>query len=465
VALPGQLVSSRVLTFPFSSKKKIDSTIEFELENYIPFEVADVVADYHVVSATKDSSKVLVLYAPKGSFVKYLTMVQGAGVDPKTVASEGVELINLVNLGMVPPEGVYSIVDIGHKKTTVTICKGKSLAYTRTIMIGGFHITDAISKKLGVPFAEAEKLKIEMGQVAVEQSAGLDDLSKGIFASTGGVIDELVLHLRQTFFAYQDESGESVAGIYLSGGTSRLPGIDRYLSVKLKQNVAFLDCLEFHFSRLEASEVHLQLIPQALALGLRGVAPAGLPEVNFRRGEFVYKGDVKELGGGLRRAAIAACFVILLPIIYFGVRYFSLSSRLSEINKEVSGLVQQAIPDINQKKITTTSGALSAVKARKTEVGDRLAKLSTALGTSSLDVLKEVSVALPPKEEVAVDMESFDLTGGKIKMSGRTTSFEAVDKIKSAVEKSGKFKDISMGNVRKGIKEEIKFDLSMEAVK
>jgi hypothetical protein len=50
-------------------------------------------------------------------------------------------------------------------------------------------------------------------------------------------------------------------------------------------------------------------------------------------------------------------------------------------------------------------------------------------------------------------------------MSGRTTSFEAVDKIKSAVEKSGKFKDISMGNVRKGIKEEIKFDLSMEAVK
>lgn len=462
VALPGQFVSSRLITLPFGSKKKIDQTIEFELENHIPFEIADVAADYHIIRSTKDSSKVLVMYAPKGQFVKHLTMLENVGIDPRIVCVEGAEFVNLVNLGMVPPEGVYAMVDIGHKKTTVTICRGKALMYTRTITVGGWHFTDAIAKKAGVPFDEAEKLKIEMGQVSIEDAVGVDDLSKKVFEAIKEAAGYLVLNLKQTFFSYQDDEGEAVNGIYLSGGTSRMPGLDRFLSMRLKQNVAFLDCLEFHFSRLEASEVHLQLIPQSLALALRGVAPAGLPDINFRRGEFVYKGDVKQIGGGLRRAGLAVAFVIALSILYFGVRYYSLSKRISELNKEVANLVLQAIPDLNQKKISTISSALQTVKSRKTEVSERLAKLSSALGTSGLDVLKDISSTFPPRGEVVVDIEDFNFSQGRIKLSGRTTSFEAVDKIKLAMEKNPKFKNVATGNVRKGVKEEIKFDITME---
>src|SRR3989338_10196346 len=120
VALPGQYVSSRLLSLPFSSKAKIDQTVEFELENYIPFELTDVVVDYHIIRTAKDSSKILVTYATKGSFVKFLNLLENTKIDPRVICVEGVELVNLVNLGMVPPEGVYSLIDIGHKKTTVT---------------------------------------------------------------------------------------------------------------------------------------------------------------------------------------------------------------------------------------------------------------------------------------------------------------------------------------------------------
>ena len=465
VALPGQYVSSRLLSLPFSSKAKIDQTVEFELENYIPFELTDVVVDYHIIRTAKDSSKILVTYATKGSFVKFLNLLENTKIDPRVICVEGVELVNLVNLGMVPPEGVYSLIDIGHKKTTVTICRGKSLLYTRTIMIGGWHITEAIAAKLGVPFEEAEKLKIEMGQIGYDEVVGLDDLSKQIVSAIRGAVDNLALHLRQTFFSHQEEEGEPVSGLYLSGGTSRLPGIDKFLSVKLKQNVAFLDCLAFHFSRLEASEVHLQIIPQALALALRGVAPAGLPDINFRRGEFVYKGDVKQLGGGLRKYAIALALVIILPFSYFGIRYFTLSKKLSELNKDASTLVMQALPDINPKKVATVPTALQTVKARKTETSDRLAKLTLAIGGFAMDVLKDASSSLPDRNDVQVDIEDFNYSAGRLKLSGRTTSFEAVDKIKIALEKSGKFKSVTTGNVRKGVKDDIKFDLSMETGK
>jgi type IV pilus assembly protein PilM len=465
VGLPGQLVSSRLITLPFGNKKKIDQTIEFELENYIPFELDDVVVDYNIIRSTKDESKVLVMYAPKGQFVKYLTLLENANVDPRIVCVEGVELVNLVNLGMVPPEGVYSLVDIGHKKTTVTICKGKSLVYTRTIMLGGWHITNSIAKRLNVSYEEAEKLKIEMGQINVDDPTGLDDLTRNVLGAIKSAVDDIVLHLKQTFFSYQDEEHEAVAGIYLSGGTSRLPGIDRYISVKIKQNVAFLDCLEFHFSRLLASEVHLQLIPQALALALRAVAPAGLPEVNFRRGEFTYKGDVKQLGGGLRRAGIAVIFVIVLSIFYFGTRYYMLSKRIGELNKDVANIVLQAIPDLTQKKVSTATTALSTVKARKSEISERLSKLQTALMTSGLDIVKEISASFPTREDVKVDIEDLNYSQGKLKLAGRTVSFEAVDKMKAALEKNSRFKNVATGNVRKGVKDEIKFDITMEVEK
>ena len=194
-----------------------------------------------------------------------------------------------------------------------------------------------------------------MGQISDIIPDGLDSLSKNVFEAINHVVDSIVLHLRQTFFSYQDDAGDVVSGIYLSGGTSRLPGLDRYLSIKLKQNVAFLDCLEFHFSRLTASDVHLQLIPQALALGLRGVAPAGLPDVNFRKGEFAYKGDVKQLGGGLRRAGIAIVLVVALAIVYFTVNYLT-SQKLAELNRDIEPC-GAGDTDANPKKISFERGA------------------------------------------------------------------------------------------------------------
>jgi Tfp pilus assembly protein PilN len=152
----------------------------------------------------------------------------------------------------------------------------------------------------------------------------------------------------------------------------------------------------------------------------------------------------------------------VLAVFYFGVRYYTLSKRLAELNKEVATLVGQAIPDVNQKKIAAASAALSTVKARRTEVTDRLTKLSAALSSSGMDILKDVSSAFPPKEEVQVDIDDLNYSQGRLKLSGRTTSFEAVDKIKAAMDKSGKFKDVATGNVRKGTKEDIKFDMTAE---
>src|SRR3989338_8383808 len=86
---PGHKVSSRLVTLPFGNLKKIDQTIEFELENYVPFDLETLVIDYHVLSATKEQSEILVFYTLKDEFSKYLNLLQNCKVDPKIITAQG----------------------------------------------------------------------------------------------------------------------------------------------------------------------------------------------------------------------------------------------------------------------------------------------------------------------------------------------------------------------------------------
>lgn len=462
-SMPGNLVSARNLDLPFGSRGKVAQMVEFEIENHIPFEGEDVVLDYHVIASDKTSSSLFVAYTQKRDLIKMLTGFEAIDINPKWVCVEGVELTSLVHLGMVPPDSVYSLVDIGHTKTTVTVCRGRQFLFTRTIPIGGKRITDDIANALQVPVDEAERIKVEMGQlIQSTDEENLDSLSRKVAGVIRGVMDALLLQIRQTYFSLQSAGVEPVSGLYLSGGTSRLPGIDRFFSSYLKQNVTFIDCRDFHFVKPGVFDAHHSVVVMALALSLRGVAGATMPTINFRRGEFVYKGNVAEIGGGIRRAVIVLAGIVVLGGFYYGVRYWTLTNRLESINREIADLVKKGIPELGNQSVSGGSQALRLVKGKRDELNDRFLKLKSVLSVSALEVLRGVSESLPPRDELQVDIDSFDLNEGKVKMSGRTRSFETVSKIKEALEKNENFINVSTSNVNRGVGDDIKFDASFE---
>lgn len=462
VGFPSQRVTSRLLTFPFGSAKKIDQTVQYEIETYIPFSVDDVVVDYVVVWNTKDASRVMVIYVQKKDVVRELTMLGTVGVDPRFVCIEGVDQVGLVNLGMVPPEGAYAIIDAGHEKCTVTICHGKRLGYMRAISLGGRALTEAIAVRLSVPIDEAERMKIEMGHLPLPGEEGAaDDLTREVCVAIQGVMDEFLLHLRQTFFTYHETEDIPVEGIYLCGGTSRLPGFDRYLSDALKLNVTYLNCSDFHFTRLDRADAHRHVIPQALSLALRGAAGGGV-DVNLRSGEFAFKGDVEQFGGSLRRVGIVLGLVVFLALINFSAKYYSVKRQIDSMRGDVAALIKQAIPGTPARAVSTPKAAIALIRSRETDVGDRIAQLRAVIANSPLDVLREISAALPLRSEFKLEVTELSITGDRATMSGIVDDFKAVDTVKAAFEKSGDFTNVTTGDVVKGVKGEVKFKLAME---
>ena len=459
---PAQRVTSRLLTFPFGSAKKIDQTVQFEIESYMPFPVDDVVVDYVVVWSTKDASRVMVVYVQKKDLVRELTMLGTVGVDPRFVCVEGIDQVGLVNLGMVPPEGAYAIIDAGHEKCTVTICRGRKLGYTRAISLAGRAITGAIAARLSVPPDEAERMKIEMGHLPLPgEEEAADELTREVTAAIKGVVDEFLLHLRQTFFTYHETEDVPVEGVYLSGGTSRLPGLDRYLSDALKLNVTFLNCSDFHFTRLDRADAHRHVIPQALALALRGTAGGGA-DVNLRSGEFAFKGDVEQFGGSVRKVGIVLGLIVFLGLINFSTKYYSATRQIEKLRGDIAALVRQAVPGTPTRAIATPKAAIGLIKSRESEVAERMGQLKSALGFSPLDVLKEISTRLPARNELRIEVADLSVAGDRITLSGIVDDFKAVDTVKAALEKSPLFTGISTGDVAKGVKGEVKFKLAME---
>lgn len=465
-AMPGEKFATRLITMPFGNVKKIDQTVEFEIENYIPFDLEDVVFDYNASIINKNLSKIMIAYANKGEFVKYLTLLSNAGVDPRVICAEGAELINLMHFGLVPPETSYAIIDIGHSKTTMTIGKGKKLILTRTIPIAGRHINEGIASKAHLPIDEAARLKVEIGHISIEETEDVDALTKSVNTAAKEVIDELMVHIRQTFFAYKDDEGEAVSGIYLSGGTSRMPGLDQYFSYKLRQNVTFLDPTSFHFSKIDRTEVHPAVVVLALSLALRGVSMGRGVGINFRSGEFAYRVSGRKLGTSSRKAAVLSGIVILLGTIYFGVQYYSLRNKTRLLTEDIAKLVSQAT-DLKPTDITSVADAVSVIERKERETREKMRKLDEELGVSVLDVLRAISVSLPGRDKLKVDIYEFKLSGDTVTMKGITDSPASVDKIQKELENSKEkktmFRDVKTGGVNK-VKEGYKFDVTMQIV-
>ena len=61
-----------------------------------------------------------------------------------------------------------------------------------------------------------------------------------------------------------------------------------------------------------------------------------------------------------------------------------------------------------------------------------------------------------------LDIENLSVMKDRIRLDGRADSFVTVDKVKAALESSSMFEKVTTGDVRKGVKDEVKFNVSME---
>ncbi|MBI2566561.1 MAG: type IV pilus assembly protein PilM [Candidatus Schekmanbacteria bacterium] len=228
------------------SPQELRESISFEAEQYIPFDIDDVNIDYEVIEnpMSADSPEVdLILVAVKREKVDENTaIVAQSGLQPVIVDVDGFALQNCFQANYDTERGeVVALIDIGAAVMNINILHDGVHMLYRDISVGGNQYTDAMQRELRVSYEQAEALKRgdHVDGVALKDTAEiLDQVTK-----------DISMEIQRSFDYFRATTGtDQIDKVYLTGGCTKIHGIDRYFAARLGSTVEFLD----PFRRIEA---------------------------------------------------------------------------------------------------------------------------------------------------------------------------------------------------------------------
>jgi len=336
VTMPAERILNRVVELPFSDRGKIGQVLGFELENHVPYSADDVVYDYIVQEKGRQGSKLFVSVAPKKEMEEMKENFVSMGMDPRIVGHQAMANARLYELLTEPAAGTVAFIDMGHRKTLVSLAGPGGFLGARVILHGGYDLTRALAEQFSLTIADAEKEKHSAHLYPAGQGTAV-----GLVQETADCLKEnlkpLVRDLHQAFKALgaPDE-------VYVFGGGAKLQGIDTLLAEALgvPTAVLFPSMLKVSFGKQTESLQYVSGIAQAYN-SQRG---ADYQRINLRQGKFAYEGDFKFMRG--RLIYLATAVVVLLGLLaapqWMKYRSFEaqeelLRTQLSELSSTLLG--------------------------------------------------------------------------------------------------------------------------------
>jgi len=227
-ALPSFTVFSSVISLPTMSPKELAAAVKLEARKFVPLPVEQMILDWKILSdvaaqPTEETKNIRVLLtaAPQNVVNRYLEIFKRTGLDLLSLETEAFALErSLVGGG----NEIVMIVDIGAVSTDISVIERGIPVLSRSIDVGGFTITKAISQALDIDLKRAEQFKRDIGLVNNENSHG------GILKTIENTISPIINEIKYTFNLYQSQSPRGLDKIILTGGSSFLPGLPGYLS-------------------------------------------------------------------------------------------------------------------------------------------------------------------------------------------------------------------------------------------
>ena len=169
-----------------------------------------------------------------------------------------------------PDEGVAIFLNIGARRTVLSVYGRRDMFFTRDLPIGGQMFTEELMNNYGLDYQEAEKVKFEQGMepdIEKKSNNGGSSLSlaeKSTFEKLG---DEINRSLR----FYVKDSGQSVfTHFVLMGGGAILKDMDTYLSNKFNLPIELYNPFNQLDSRVLIETDNPYQMATAIGLAIRG---------------------------------------------------------------------------------------------------------------------------------------------------------------------------------------------------
>jgi type IV pilus assembly protein PilM len=267
IGVRGHSVIIKKIALPRMSQEELDDSIQWEAEQYIPFDVKDVHIDTQILTPEGDAAgqmDVLLVAAKKDMINDYTSVCAEAGLTATVVDVDAFAVQNAYEASYeaVPGETVV-LINVGASVTNVNIIANGTTTFTRDVTMGGNSFTEEIQKQLNISYDEAEALKV--GGQGETDAVVPQEVERVI----QGVADQLAGEIQRSLDFYAATAADNrITRVYLSGGTARIPALFKVIESRAGVPVEILN----PFKAIEID--HRKFDPMMLTQAAAGAAVA-----------------------------------------------------------------------------------------------------------------------------------------------------------------------------------------------
>jgi type IV pilus assembly protein PilM len=272
-SLSGHSVIIKKIQLPAMPEEELADSIQWEAEQYIPFDINDVRLDYVVLAEGepgRDSMEVLLVAVKRDKVNDYVSVISQTGKTPAIVDVDAFAVQNAYEVNYdLDPRKVVALINMGAGVTTINILARGATVFWRDISFGGNQFTEALQREFNLSFVQAEALKRG------------EPVDRYTLADARPVLDtvsaEMASEIRKTFDFFSATASEGpVDELILSGGCALTPNLQQVLREKFEVPTELMNPLRrIRFKESDFDPEWMQsigpMMAVAVGLGIRRV--------------------------------------------------------------------------------------------------------------------------------------------------------------------------------------------------
>jgi type IV pilus assembly protein PilM len=270
IGVRGHSVIIKKIQLPRMSQEELDESIQWEAEQYIPFDVKDVNIDTQILTPAGDAAgqmDVLLVAAKKDMINDYTSVCAEAGLTVMVVDVDAFAVQNAYEVNYEPAPGeTVVLINVGAAVSNINIIANGVTTFTRDITMGGNAFTEEIQKQLNISYDEAEALKV--GGQGETDAVVPQEVERVI----QGVADQMAGEIQRSLDFYAATAADNrIARVFLSGGTARIPALFKVIEARAGVPVDLLNpfkAIDVDHKRFDAAAVQSAAAGAAVAVGL-----------------------------------------------------------------------------------------------------------------------------------------------------------------------------------------------------
>ena len=258
-------VSSNITLPKHLSDDEMETLVELEASQFVPYPLEDVNLDFQVLGTSglnPDDNEVLAVACRREIIEDCVAVIEAAELEVQIVDIDTYALERAVAHAR-PGMGLVAMVDIGHASTHLGVFDGGRTLYSRYQAFGGKQLADLVVQSYGVSDEEAEGL---IGSQNPPDGYQTDILPQFVQMAAKEIA-------RALQFFFSSGAISSVDRIIITGGISQIPGLLKSVQNEVGVSATILDPFaniqhnfnSHHFAQISGS------LTVACGLALRGI--------------------------------------------------------------------------------------------------------------------------------------------------------------------------------------------------